>query len=306
MKLSFVIPVYNEEESLRELHRKIVENIPNQSYEIIFIDDGSRDNSYSVIQELEAQDKNIKPIRFRTNFGKAAALQAGFDKAEGDVIFTMDADLQDDPVEIPRFLEKINEGYDLVSGWKKKRKDPITKRWPSKFFNLITSMVFRLRLHDYNCGYKAYTKEAAKSLNIYGELYRYIPAIVWAKGFSVTEIPVTHHKRKFGKSKYGANRFIRGFLDLLTVTMITKYQRSPLYLFGASGLIISLIGFIISVWLAVKKIFFGMSLSNRPLLFLGILLIVVGVQLISLGLLGEMIVYSSRQRDRKANKKELD
>ncbi|MBN2017281.1 MAG: glycosyltransferase [Candidatus Cloacimonetes bacterium] len=306
MKLSFVIPVYNEEESLRELHRKIVENIPNQSYEIIFIDDGSRDNSYSVIQELEAQDQNIKTIRFRTNFGKAAALQAGFDKAEGDVIFTMDADLQDDPVEIPRFLEKINEGYDLVSGWKKKRKDPITKRWPSKFFNLITSMVFHLRLHDYNCGYKAYTKEAVKSLNIYGELYRYIPAIIWAKGFSVTEIPVTHHKRKFGKSKYGANRFIRGFLDLLTVTMITKYQRSPLYLFGASGLIISLIGFIISVWLAVKKIFFGMSLSNRPLLFLGILLIVVGVQLISLGLLGEMIVYSSRQRDRKANKKELD
>jgi hypothetical protein len=161
-------------------------------------------------------------------------------------------------------------------------------------------MVFHLRLHDYNCGYKAYRKDAVKSIDIYGELYRYIPAIVWSKGFSVTEIVVTHHKRKFGKSKYGASRLIRGFLDLLTVTMITKYQRSPLYLFGVSGLIISLIGFIISIWLAVEKIFFGMSLGNRPLLFLGILLIVVGVQLISLGLLGEMIVYSSRQRRKRS------
>ena len=299
MKLSFVIPVYNEEESLKELHKEIIENIPRTTYEIIFIDDGSTDNSYTVIEELARKDSNIKPIRFRTNFGKAAALQAGFDKAQGEIIFTMDADLQDDPKEIPRFLEKINEGYDLVSGWKKKRKDPITKRWPSKFFNLITSMVFHLRLHDYNCGYKAYRKETAKSLNIYGELYRYIPAIVWSKGFSVTEIVVTHHKRRFGRSKYGASRLIRGFLDLLTVTMITKYRRSPLYLFGASGLIISLIGFIIGVWLAVNKIFFGMSLSNRPLLFLSILLIVVGVQLISLGLLGEMIVYSSRQKNKK-------
>ncbi len=304
MKLSFVIPVYNEEKSLKELHKEIIENIPNTSYEIIFIDDGSTDNSYAVIEEIAREDANIKPIRFRTNFGKAAALQAGFDKAQGEIIFTMDADLQDDPKEIPRFIEKIDEGYDLVSGWKKKRKDPITKRWPSKFFNLITSMVFHLRLHDYNCGYKAYRRDAAKSLNIYGELYRYIPAIVWSKGFSVAEIVVTHHKRKFGRSKYGASRLIRGFLDLLTVTMITKYRRSPLYLFGASGLIISLIGFIISVWLAVNKIFFGMSLSNRPLLFLGILLIVVGVQLISLGLLGEMIVYSSRQKNKKGDELE--
>lgn len=304
MKLSFVIPVFNEEKSLKVLHKEIIENIPNTTYEIIFIDDGSTDNSYTVIEEIAREDANIKPIRFRTNFGKAAALQAGFDKAQGEIIFTMDADLQDDPKEIPRFIEKIDEGYDLVSGWKKKRKDPIMKRWPSKFFNLITSMVFHLRLHDYNCGYKAYCRDAAKSLNIYGELYRYIPAIVWSKGFSVTEIVVTHHKRKFGKSKYGASRLIRGFLDLLTVTMITKYRRSPLYLFGASGLIISLIGFIISVWLAVKKIFFGMSLSNRPLLFLGILLIVVGVQLISLGLLGEMIVYSSRQKNKKSDELE--
>ncbi len=301
MDLSFIIPVYNEEKSLHPLYTSILKNISNKTYEIIFIDDGSTDNSYKEITKLSEEDRNVKSIHFRTNFGKAAALQAGFDKAQGDIIFTMDADLQDDPDEIPRFIEKIEEGYDLVSGWKKKRKDPITKRWPSKFFNLITSMVFHLRLHDYNCGYKAYRKEAVKSLDIYGELYRYIPAIIWSKGFSVTEIVVTHHKRKFGRSKYGASRLIRGFLDLLTVTMLTKYQRSPLYLFGASGLIISLIGFIISVWLAIKKIFFGMSLGNRPLLFLGILLIVVGVQLISLGLLGEMIVYSSRQKRKHFN-----
>lgn len=306
MDLSFIIPVYNEEKSLHPLYTSILKNISHKTYEIIFIDDGSTDNSYNEIAKLAKADQHVKSIHFRTNFGKAAALQAGFDKAQGDIIFTMDADLQDDPDEIPRFIEKIEEGYDLVSGWKKKRRDPLTKRWPSKFFNLITSMVFHLRLHDYNCGYKAYRKQAAKSLDIYGELYRYIPAIVWSKGYSVTEIIVTHHKRKFGKSKYGASRLIRGFLDLLTVTMITKYQRSPLYLFGASGLIISLIGFIISIWLAVKKIFYGMSLSNRPLLFLGILLIVVGVQLISLGLLGEMIVYSSRQRRKKFNESNED
>lgn len=306
MKLSFVIPVYNEEKSLKNLHKKISENIPESSYEIIFINDGSTDNSYAIIDEISKNDPHVKAILFRTNFGKAAALQAGFDKAQGDIIFTMDADLQDDPEEIPRFIEKIHEGYDLVSGWKKKRKDPITKKWPSKIFNFITSLVFHLKLHDYNCGFKAYRKEAAKSLNIYGELYRYIPAIIWSKGFCVTEIPVTHHKRKFGKSKYGAKRFIRGFLDLLTVTMITKYQRSPLYLFGASGLFISFLGFVISIWLAVEKIFFNMSLSNRPLLFLGILLIVVGVQLISIGLLGEMIVYSSRQKRKTIEDNKVD
>jgi len=306
MKLSFVIPVYNEEKSLKNLHKKISENIPESSYEIIFINDGSTDNSYAIIDEISKNDPHVKAILFRTNFGKAAALQAGFDKAQGDIIFTMDADLQDDPEEIPRFIEKIHEGYDLVSGWKKKRKDPITKKWPSKIFNFITSLVFHLKLHDYNCGFKAYRKEAAKSLNIYGELYRYIPAIIWSKGFCVTEIPVTHHKRKFGKTKYGAKRFIRGFLDLLTVTMITKYQRSPLYLFGASGLFISFLGFVISIWLAVEKIFFNMSLSNRPLLFLGILLIVVGVQLISIGLLGEMIVYSSRQKRKTIEDNKVD
>ncbi len=303
MDLSFVIPVFNEEKSLKELHKKILGNIGIRSYEIIFIDDGSTDNSFKILQEIAEDDKNVHIIKFRRNFGKSAALQTGFDKAKGDIVFTLDADLQDDPEEIPGFIEKINQGYDLVAGWKKHRKDPITKKITSKIFNIVTSIIFRLKLHDYNCGFKAYRNAVVKSINIYGELHRYIPALAKAKGFSICEIPVKHHKRKFGKSKYGMERLARGFLDLLTVTMITKFERSPLYLFGIGGLIISLIGFIITLYLSIAKIFYGMPLSNRPLLFLGVLLIVVGIQLISIGLLGEIIVYSTKNIQRKKNKK---
>ncbi|MCK4339243.1 MAG: glycosyltransferase family 2 protein [Candidatus Cloacimonetes bacterium] len=299
MDLSFVIPVFNEENTLNKLHKKILENIGINNYEIIFIDDGSKDNSYEILQEIAKSDNNVQVIKFRKNFGKSAALQSGFDKAKGNIVFTLDADLQDDPAEIPKFIEKINEGYDLVAGWKKHRKDPITKKITSKIFNIVTSIIFRLKLHDYNCGFKAYKNEVIKSISIYGELHRYIPAIAKAKGFSIYEISVKHHKRKFGKSKYGLERFARGFLDLLTVTMITKYERSPLYLFGIGGLIISFIGFIVTLYLSIAKIFFGMPLSNRPLLFLGVLLIVVGVQLISIGLLGEMIVYSTKNIERR-------
>lgn len=294
MDLSFVIPVFNEEKSLKEIHQKILENIGNKSYEIIFIDDGSTDDSYRILQEIKISDDNVQIIKFRRNFGKSAALQTGFSKAKGDILFTLDADLQDEPSEIPKFIEKINEGFDLVTGWKKHRKDPITKTIPSKLFNLVTSIIFKLRLHDYNCGYKAYKNEVAKSISVYGELHRYIPALVKAKGYKICEIPVKHHKRKFGKSKYGAKRLLRGFLDLLTVMMITKYERSPLYLFGLGGTLISFLGLIVTLYLTIGKLFFGMALSNRPLLFLGVLLIVVGVQLISIGLLGEMIVYSSK------------
>lgn len=294
MDLSFVIPVFNEEKSLKEIHQKILENIGNKSYEIIFINDGSTDDSYRILQEIKISDDNVQIIKFRRNFGKSAALQTGFSKAKGDILFTLDADLQDEPSEIPKFIEKINEGFDLVTGWKKHRKDPITKTIPSKLFNLVTSIIFKLRLHDYNCGYKAYKNEVAKSISVYGELHRYIPALVKAKGYKICEIPVKHHKRKFGKSKYGAKRLLRGFLDLLTVMMITKYERSPLYLFGLGGTLISFLGLIVTLYLTIGKLFFGMALSNRPLLFLGVLLIVVGVQLISIGLLGEMIVYSSK------------
>jgi len=299
MNFSFVIPVYNEEQSLQELHEKIVENIKDYSYEIIFVNDGSTDNSKVILKQMAEVDKNVKVINFRTNFGKSAALQTGFNKAKGKIVFTMDADLQDDPKEIPRFIEKIEEGYDLVSGWKKNRKDPLTKTIPSKFFNLFTSLMFKLKLHDYNCGFKAYKNEVVKSVTIYGELHRYIPALANAQGFSVTEIPVTHHKRKFGKTKYGAKRFIKGFLDLLTVNLITKYEKSPLYLFGLTGIITTFLGFVISLYLAVSKIFFGVSLSNRPLLFLGILLILVGIQFISIGLIGEFIVYLDKKKQKK-------
>ncbi|MBC8313492.1 MAG: glycosyltransferase family 2 protein, partial [Candidatus Cloacimonetes bacterium] len=277
MDLSFVIPVFNEEKSLKEIHQKILENIGNKSYEIIFIDDGSTDDSYRILQEIKISDDNVQIIKFRRNFGKSAALQTGFSKAKGDILFTLDADLQDEPSEIPKFIEKINEGFDLVTGWKKHRKDPITKTIPSKLFNLVTSIIFKLRLHDYNCGYKAYKNEVVKSISVYGELHRYIPALVKAKGYKICEIPVKHHKRKFGKSKYGAKRLLRGFLDLLTVMMITKYERSPLYLFGLGGTLISFLGLIVTLYLTIGKLFFGMALSNRPLLFLGVLLIVVGV-----------------------------
>jgi glycosyltransferase involved in cell wall biosynthesis len=311
MDLSFVIPVYNEENTLKELHAKILENIGNKSYEIIFINDGSTDNSYSVLKEIAESDKDVKIINFRTNFGKSAALQAGFNKAEGDIVITMDADLQDDPAEIPRFIQKINEGYDLVAGWKKHRKDPILKKIPSRIFNTATSFIFKLKLHDYNCGFKAYRKEAVKSIDIYGELHRYIPALVKAKGFKICEITVRHHRRRYGKSKYGMERFVRGFLDLLTVMMITKYERSPLYLFGIGGLIIAGIGIVINIYLAILKIFFNVPLGNRPLLFLGILLVVVGIQFISIGLIGEMIVYTSRRtsknnHDKLCNSKRQD
>lgn len=293
--LSFVIPVFNEEHTLKELHAKILENIGDRDYEIIFINDGSTDNSYSVLKEIAEYYRNVKIINFRRNFGKSAALQAGFNKAQGEIVITMDADLQDDPAEIPRFIQKINEGYDLVAGWKKHRKDPISKKIPSKIFNTATSLIFKLKLHDYNCGFKAYRKEVVKSIDIYGELHRYIPALVKAKGFKICEIPVHHHRRRHGKSKYGMERFVRGFLDLLTVMMITKYERSPLYLFGIGGLIIAGIGLVINIYLAILKIFFGVPLGNRPLLFLGILLVVVGIQFISIGLIGEMIVYTSRR-----------
>ncbi|MEA2104347.1 MAG: glycosyltransferase family 2 protein [Candidatus Cloacimonadota bacterium] len=297
MDLSFIIPAQNEEKSLKILHEQIISNINNYSYEIIFLNDGSTDNTQEIMEEIAASDKNVKIVEFRRNFGKSAALQSGFDIAMGNIVFTMDADLQDDPAEIPNFIKRINEGFDLVAGWKQKRKDPLSKTIPSKLFNFVTSKLFKLKLHDYNCGFKAYRNEVVKSISIYGELHRYIPALAKAQGFSVCEIPIVHHKREFGKSKYGAKRLVRGFLDLLTVNMITKYARSPLYLFGLSGMIISFLGFATTIYLSIMKIFFGMSLSNRPLLVMGVLLIVVGIQLISIGLIGEFIVYLNNRKE---------
>ena len=298
MKLSFVIPVYNEDQSLKQLYAEIIENTSNMKYEIIFVDDGSTDSSFEIMQELSKEDKKVKIIRFRKNFGKAAGLQSGFDAITGDIIFTMDADLQDDASEIPNILKKLEEGYDLVTGWKKKRKDPISKTGPSKLFNSIVSSSFGLKLHDFNCGFKAYRKEVIEELDIYGEMHRYVPALAHAKGFKVAEIPVHHRSRKFGKSKYGAERYLRGFLDLLTVKLVTGYIHSPLYLFGRIGSTFSLAGILIGLYLTIMKLGFGQPLYNRPLLYLSTLLIILGLQFFSIGLLGELIVNQNRKGNR--------
>ncbi|MCD4817715.1 MAG: glycosyltransferase family 2 protein [Candidatus Cloacimonetes bacterium] len=299
MKLSFVIPVFNEEKSLKILYSEIIANVMNYEYEIIFIDDGSTDTSFSEMQKLTEIDSNVKVIKFRKNFGKAAGLQVGFSEAIGDVVFTMDADLQDDPKEIPRFLEKLEEGFDLVTGWKEKRKDPISKTLPSKIFNSVVSSSFKLKLHDYNCGFKAYRKEVVKELDIYGEMHRYVPALAQEKGFRIAEIPIHHRKREFGKSKYGIERYLRGFLDLLTVKLVTNYMHSPLYLFGGIGSLFGFAGFLIGIYLTILKYGYHQSLSNRPLLYLSVLLITIGFQLFSLGLLGELMVNQSRKLNRQ-------
>lgn len=301
MKLSFIIPAYNEEESIRQLYEEIIQHRGEHQYEIIFIEDGSTDSTFDRMQELAESDANVKVIKFRKNLGKAAALQSGFNYASGEVIFTMDADLQDDPKEIPRFLEKLKAGNDLVSGWKKKRYDPLSKRLPSKLFNAITSLSFGLKLHDYNCGYKAYRKEVIKELDIYGEMHRYIPALAYSKGFRVDEIVVEHRSRKYGNSKYGWERFLRGFLDLMTVKLLTHYAKSPLYLFGNIGAVLSFTGFLMALYLSVLKIFYNQALSNRPLLFLAVLLIMVGMQFFSLGLISELLVNQSRKLNRGQN-----
>jgi len=295
MKLSFVIPALNEEASLEILYKEIVSNCTGHSYEIIFVDDGSSDGSFTLLQRLAERDANVRVIRFRRNFGKAAALQMGFNVAKGDVVFTMDADLQDNPQEIPRFLAKLDEGYDLVSGWKRKRHDPLHKTLPSKLFNYVTARSFHLKLKDYNCGFKAYRLSLVKELTIYGEMHRYIPALANALGYRVGEIAVEHRARQYGKSKYGIERYLRGFFDLMTVKMITQYIKSPLYLFGRIGLFSCLLGTLVTLYLSVLKIFWGQPLSNRPLLFLGILLILGGLQFISLGLISELIVNRFKQ-----------
>jgi glycosyltransferase involved in cell wall biosynthesis len=292
MILSFVIPVLNEQDSLRILYDEIRANCPHD-YEILFIDDGSTDNSFPVMKSL-AEDTRVKVLRLRGNFGKAAALQAGFELASGDVVFTLDADLQDNPSEIPNFLAKLDEGYDMVTGWKQKRNDPIEKVLPSRFFNYVTSKAFGLKLHDYNCGFKAYRREVVEELDIYGEMHRYIPALAHTRGFRVGEIPVDHRKRSFGKTKYGFKRYLRGFLDLLTVKLVTGFVHSPLYLFGSWGTVFTVLGLFVEAYLTVSKLIFHQPLYNRPIIFLGVLLISVGVQLFSIGLIGELVINQNR------------
>ncbi|HDL19474.1 MAG TPA: glycosyltransferase [Bacteroidetes bacterium] len=290
-KISIIVPFLNERESLKELYEGLLGAATKLSgdYEMMFIDDGSTDGSAMVIEEIHGRDNRVKLIQFRRNYGKSAALAAGFAEVSGDYVVTIDADLQDDPDEIPNLIAKLEEGYDLVSGWKKTRRDPFLKRNTSKIYNFFTSFFSGIRLHDFNCGLKAYRKDVIDSIHIYGELHRYLPVLAHHNGFRVTEIPVKHHERKYGQSKFGVARFARGAFDLITVTFLTRYTKRPLHLFGLLGLFSFLLGSIISLVLAYQRIFFKIYLSNRPLLFLGVLLIIVGVQFISLGLLGEMI-----------------
>ena len=330
--ISVVIPLLNEEESLKELteqiervlgdtHRssedgystteagdsttedgdfptanpKATSKLP--SFEICFVDDGSTDGSWDVIRSLCETRDNIKGIRFRKNYGKSTALQAGFEKVTGDIIITMDADLQDDPREIPKMVEMIRNGADLVSGWKKVRHDPISKTIPSRFFNAVTRMASGIQLHDFNCGLKAYRREVVQSIELFGELHRYIPLLAKWQGYhAISELAVMHHPRKYGKTKFGLSRFMKGFLDLVTLMFVHRYMQRPMHFFGSLGVVSFVAGGLINLYIAVLKIVFQLPVSNRPIIFLGILLMVVGVQLFSIGFLGEMINQGRRKK----------
>ncbi|MBK7256132.1 MAG: glycosyltransferase family 2 protein [Ignavibacteria bacterium] len=297
--ISVIIPLLNEEESLNELTLSLEKVFAQMkcNYEVIFVDDGSTDKSFLKIREISRRNNKIHCIKLRRNYGKSAALSKGFRAAKGSIIITMDADLQDDPSEIPEMVKILNSGFDLVSGWKKVRYDPFIKKHTSKLFNFVTSKLSGIKLHDFNCGLKAYKKEVIRSLRIYGEMHRYIPALAFMSGFKVTEKPVKHHARKYGVTKFGASRFVNGFLDLLTVVFTNKYIKRPLHFFGSLGIITSLMGFVVTLYLALLKFIENKPLSDRPLFLVGIFLIIVGVQFLSLGLIAEMITKSNIKDD---------
>jgi len=303
MDISVVIPLFNEEESLPELiswiHRVMQEH--GFSFEVILVDDGSTDRSWEIVEELHVKYPNVKGIKFQKNYGKSAALHMGFQATQGDVVITMDADLQDSPDEIPELYRMIKEEkYDLVSGWKKERKDPVSKTIPSKFFNFITRMVSGIHnLHDFNCGLKSYRGEVVKNIEIFGEMHRYIPVIARWEGFSkIGEKVVTHRARKYGKTKFGLNRFVNGFLDLITITFIQKYLKRPMHFFGPWGIVFALLGTVDLIYLLMIKLVFNEGLSHRmPALFFGAVTLVVGVLLFSTGLLAEMIGRNSAYRN---------
>lgn len=290
-EISIVIPIFNEEENIKQLYSELKEVLDKtgKEYEIIFVDDGSTDNSFPILRKIHEKDNSLRAIRFQKNFGKSAALSAGFKNSKGSIVFTMDGDLQDDPKEIPNFLKEINKGYDIVVGWKFRRRDPLNKRIPSKIFNRLTSLLTGVKVHDINCCFKAYRREVIQNIDVYGELHRYIPALVHWKGYKVGELKINHRPRKFGKSKYGPMRLLKGFLDLITVKFLISYARRPLHLFGIIGFIFTLIGFLLSIYMLYLKYFLGQLIGDRPLLFAAILLVIVGIQFISMGLLGEMI-----------------
>jgi len=297
---SIVIPVYNEEDSLVELVDRIhaATKALEKPFEIVFVNDGSTDKSQQVIEALSAQYSYIRFITFRKNFGKSAALSAGFKHVKYRIVFTMDADLQDDPVEIPRFLEEIENSYDLVTGWKENRLDPKEKTIPSKLFNAMTSKMSGLKLNDYNCGFKCYKKEVLEEIDLYGELHRFVPFLAHKKGFKVKEIPVLHHERKHGVSKFGLERYARGFFDLLTVIFITNYINRPMHLFGGIGTLFFIAGLAIFSYLFFGRWIFGESIGSSPLFAITIFLLGAGVQIFIVGMLSELIVHN-KERDKK-------
>ena len=300
VELSVILPVLDEVDSLDLLYRELTTVLQSlgRPYELIFVDDGSRDASFTRIEKLHRSDDRVRAIQLRRNFGKAAALAVGFRAARGDILITLDADLQDDPAEIPRLLARLEEGQDLVSGWKRDRQDPCSKTWPSRLFNGVTGWLTGVRLHDFNSGFKAYRREVAEEIRLYGELHRFIPALAAWKGFRVDELPVHHRARRFGRSKFGSARFWRGCLDLVTVLFLTRYTRRPLHLFGGLGLAAWTVGFganlyLTGLWLAGVR-----PIGTRPLLAFGVLSMLVGIQFFAVGLLSELVLsYQTKSAD---------
>ncbi|HMH41663.1 MAG TPA: glycosyltransferase family 2 protein [Gaiellaceae bacterium] len=304
--ISVVVPVHDEERSVALLYdelRSALEPL-NAPWEAIFVDDGSTDGTFSALTRLHDAEQNVIVVRLRRNFGKAAALVAGFDQARGETVVTIDGDLQDDPAEIPRLLAKLDEGFDLVSGWKTRRRDPLSRRILSRIFNRVTSAFSGVRMHDMNCGLKAYRAEVVHGLRLYGELHRFIPVLAHYRGYRIAELPVNHRPREHGRSRYGVERYVRGFLDLLTVSFIGRYRHRPLHLFGGFGLILGFFGSAILVYLTVVKAL-GHAIGQRPLLLLGVLLVVIGMQFFSLGLISEMITSHHEERAQERDRAEL-
>lgn len=298
MNISAVVPVYNEAEALPQFHQELTAALPSDGqHEILYIDDGSDDGSETLLRQLADEDPRVRVLTFYRNYGKAAALSAGFEAATGDVVVTLDSDLQDNPAEFPAMVALLEEGWDMVSGWKKVRHDPLSKRVPSRIFNWVVRWMTGVHIHDFNCGLKVYRTEVVKSIEVYGGLHRYIPALAKYKGFKVTEKVVEHRPRQFGKTKYGPARYFHGLFDLLTVLFLGRYFQRPLHFFGLVGLLFSVAGLGISTYLAVNW-FRGYWIGSRPLLFLGMLLIIVGIQFFSLGLLAEFFVQQRHKQQR--------
>ncbi len=288
-KLSLVVPIYNEKDSIKPLVENIVNSLDGFSFEIIFVDDGSTDGSCEIIKSIIGENANFKLIQLRRNFGQTAALAAGFDHSKGEILIPIDADMQNDPSDIPKLLEKIEEGYDIVSGWRKKRNDPLSKRIPSKIANFLISIITGVHLHDYGCTLKAYKKDVVKNINLYGEMHRFIPALASWNGVNIAEIQVQHHPRKFGKTKYGLSRTFREVLDLITVKFLLSFSTKPIQLFGTWGILSLFLSGACGIMLIILKLVQGKDMTGNPLLYLAILFSVLGIQIIMMGLLGEMM-----------------